>query len=282
MKDNETDIVKWISLVEEEINVKSDRALIITIAAILDMQLENLLKNFMIADSKRDEKLFNNNSPMSNFSAKISVCYYLGLISKYDYNILEKIRKIRNIFAHEIEIKKMDDSQAIKDLCNNLNIPKDMYIPDNFIFSQKDCIEHFDNESLTNKIIKVFKNLTVYLEYRKVDIYESKRTMYENISYVQLLENCLLKVRKNAMQIYKLNEIYKQNLIEKLENIDTNNKERTEIINKIKNIDEVLNAYSKGNISHGLDMNEEETKKALDEISYCIKKLKNNTNEESN
>ena len=274
-KEEKVDITKWMKIVDEEINVKSDRALVITIGSILDTQLESLLKRFLIKDNKRDEKLFNNNSPLSNFSSKISMCYYLGIISKYEYEALEIIRKIRNIFAHEIEIKKLEDSQSIRDLCKILNIPEDIYIPDNFFISGKEEIIKFEDMSLSEKIIKVFKNMTIYLEFRKVDLFESKRIEYKNLSFVQLLEECMRKVIMNSLQRYELNIKHKELLLLKLKKLENDSDEKNELKAQIKEIDKLLNAYSNGNILYGLDMDENETKKALNSINQSIKKLKN-------
>lgn len=274
-KEEKVDITKWMKIVDEEINVKSDRALVITIGSILDTQLEFLLKSFLIKDNKRDEKLFNNNSPLSNFSSKISMCYYLGIISKYEYEALEIIRKIRNIFAHEIEIKKLEDSQSIRDLCKILNIPEDIYIPDNFFISGKEEIIKFEDMSLSEKIIKVFKNMTIYLEFRKVDLFESKRIEYKNLSFVQLLEECMRKVIMNSLQRYELNIKHKELLQLKLKKLKNDSDEKNELKAQIKEIDKLLNAYSNGNILYGLDMDENETKKALNSINQSIKKLKN-------
>lgn len=274
-KEEKVDITKWMKIVDEEINVKSDRALVITIGSILDTQLESLLKSFLIKDNKRDEKLFNNNSPLSNFSSKISMCYYLGIISKYEYEALEIIRKIRNIFAHEIEIKKLEDSQSIRDLCKILNIPEDIYIPDNFFISGKEEIIKFEDMSLSEKIIKVFKNMTIYLEFRKVDLFESKRIEYKNLSFVQLLEECMRKVIMNSLQRYELNIKHKELLLLNLKKLKNDSDEKNELKAQIKEIDKLLNAYSNGNILYGLDMDENETKKALNSINQSIKKLKN-------
>ena len=274
-KEEKVDITKWMKIVDEEINVKSDRALLITIGSILDTQLESLLKSFLIKDNKRDEKLFNNNSPLSNFNSKISMCYYLGIISKYEYEALEIIRKIRNIFAHEIEIKKLEDSQSIRDLCKTLNIPEDIYIPDNFFISGKEEIIKFEDMSLSEKIIKVFKNMTIYLAFRKVDLFESKRIEYKNLSFVQLLEECMRKVTMNSLQIYELNIKHKELLLLKLKKSENDSDEKKELKAQIKKIDKLLNEYSNGNILYGLDMDENEAKKALNSINQSIKKLQN-------
>ena len=276
-KEEKVDIIKWMKIVDEEINVKSDRALVITIGSILDTQLESLLKNFLIKDNKIDERLFNNNSPLSNFGSKIWMCYYLGIISKYEYKALEIIRKIRNIFAHEIEIKKLEDSQSIRDLCKTLNIPEEIYIPDNFFISVKEEEIKFEDMSLSEKIIKVFKNITVYLEFRRVDLFECKRTEYKNLSFVQLLEECMRKVKMNSLQIYELNVKHKELLLLKLKNIKNDSDEKNKLKAQIEKIDKLLNAYSNGNILYGLDIDENETKKALNSINQSLKKLQNDS-----
>ena len=274
-KEEKVDITKWMKIVDEEINVKSDRALVITIGSILDTQLESLLKSFLIKDNKRDERLFNNYSPLSNFGSKISMCYYLGIISKYEYEALETIRKIRNIFAHEIEIKKLEDSQSIRDLCKTLNIPEERYIPDNFFISVKKERIKFEEMSLSEKIIKVFKNMTIYFEFRKVDLFEFKRTEYKNLSFAQLLEECMRKVKMNSLQIYELNVKHKELLLLKLKNIKNDSDEKNKLKAQIEKIDKLLNAYSNGNILYGLDIDENKTKKALNSINHSVKKLQN-------
>lgn len=129
--------------------------------------------------------------------------------------------------------------------------------------------------SLSEKIIKVFKNMTIYLEFRKVDLFESKRIEYKNLSFVQLLEECMRKVTMNSLQIYELNIKHKELLLLKLKKLKNDSDEKNKLKAQIKEIDKLLNAYFNGNILYGLDMDENETKKALNSINQSIKKLKN-------
>ena len=147
------------------------------------------------------------------------------------------------------------------------------YIPDIFFISGKKEIIKFEDMSLSEKIIKVFKNMTIYLEFRKVDLFESKRIEYKNLSFVQLLEECMRKVTMNSLQIYELNIKYKELLLLKLKKLENDSDEKNELKDQIKKIDKLLNAYSNGNILYGLDVNENETKKALNSINQIIKKL---------
>lgn len=250
------DVLKWMSIVEEEINVKSDRALIITIASILDIQLEKLLKNFMINNSKIDENLFKGNAPLSTFSSKISICYNLGLISKYEYQTIEIIKKIRNRFAHDIEIKKMTDNQAIMDLCNKLTIPKKLYIPPTLIFTNTGKLKKIDTEPLSNidistKLVKVFKNLTMYLEYRIIEISEFKRKEYENVSCLQLLKDMKKRIIEINKKMYNLNLKYKDTLLLELDTPNRDSNEIEKIQKEIQKIDNAIKAYEDGNMFFG-------------------------------
>ncbi len=51
------------------------------------------------------------------------MAYYLKIISESEMKLLNDIWKIRNKFAHEIDISKGRVSDAIKDKCLNLVIP---------------------------------------------------------------------------------------------------------------------------------------------------------------
>ena len=280
---DDIDILKWISIVEEEINIKSDRALVITIASILDTQLEKILKEFMIHDKKVDDKIFNNNSPLSNFSSKVSMCYYLGLISEYEYKTLETIRKIRNILAHEIEIKKMNDSQSIVDLCNMLTIPEKICIPDKLMFSENEDMKKNDEKPLTSidiqsKLIKVFKNLTIFLEYRIIETYNVKRTEYKNISLLQLLEDSKERILNQNQQIYNYSIKLKEStllVIEKYTIIGDKEEEIKKLKDEIAIIDERIKAYDSGNFFYGTTLDKYGSPqlfmKILDEIILELK-----------
>lgn len=85
---------------------ESDRGAVLVGAAILEDTLRDLIsststENGLSAKSVAD--LFSMNGPASTFSAKTLVCYAFGLISKDLYDDLNRIRKIRNKFAHTSE-----------------------------------------------------------------------------------------------------------------------------------------------------------------------------------
>lgn len=84
---------------------ESDRGCVIFCAAMLEDELESLLRaNCLKAASvvkKVVDPMFQGYAPLSTFSAKIQVSYALGLIPEHVYEGLNLIRKLRNVFAHE-------------------------------------------------------------------------------------------------------------------------------------------------------------------------------------
>ena len=85
---------------------------VIASAAILDNQLERVLKKAMRPLSKKMHKrLFESFGPLSDLASKILMAYALRIISVEIYDELEKIRQIRNEFAHSSEILNFDSKQ---------------------------------------------------------------------------------------------------------------------------------------------------------------------------
>lgn len=122
--------VEWLQIVQNEIKDDNNRSTAIVCASILDTQLENLLKKALYTDKNIDKKLFSGaNSILSTFSSKITMAFYLRIISENEMKLLNEIRKIRNMFAHEIDISKGQVSNSIKDRCLNLTIPQGMFVP---------------------------------------------------------------------------------------------------------------------------------------------------------
>lgn len=191
----------WLQTVANELKNMSDRATIIVMASILDVQLEKLLKAYLI-DSNESTKLFKSNGPLSTFSSKINLCYCLGIISKHELNTINVLRRIRNQFAHEIQVSSFNDDQSTIDLSKTLSIPAGMYVPillqvDNDIM-QPFPVDVFDKADVRNKILLAFYYITNYLECRF--IYLKKRSEFVAPPVWQLLEDT----------ISKRNEIYNE------------------------------------------------------------------------
>jgi len=78
-------------------------------AARLDLALEKLLKATMHPHTGGDDNLFDPDRPFGTFSAKIALCFRLGLINKEVEHALQMLRKVRNEFAHSFEDSSLAD-----------------------------------------------------------------------------------------------------------------------------------------------------------------------------
>lgn len=102
--------------VQEVVFSDNERAGVICGAAMLDLQLETIIRRFILpAKSKsEDERLFGANAPLATFSGKIAMAYRLGLIPPVVADMLDRIRKIRNDYAHDVAIRSLNDDDKCK------------------------------------------------------------------------------------------------------------------------------------------------------------------------
>ena len=98
---------------------ESDRGCALFAAAFLDKALSDLLYLSLVTDKRIEKDLFEGTAPLSSFSARIKLAFYLGKISKECRADLDTIRSIRNEFAHHAELVSFD-SQSVADRCRNL------------------------------------------------------------------------------------------------------------------------------------------------------------------
>ncbi len=109
---------------EEVFQSGSDRAAIICGVAMLDFQLEQILRIHLLGGVavKDKDHLFDSNGPLANFSSRIKLCGCLKLLPGSAVNGLHKLREIRNTFAHDVEVPTLNDppfSDKIKSLMAN-------------------------------------------------------------------------------------------------------------------------------------------------------------------
>ncbi len=104
-----------------ELSKDSDRGAAIVGSAIVEDQLGANLQDFLHhAPTMADRFLFNN-GPVATFSAKIDLGLLVGFYSAAVHAELTTIRKIRNKFAHSLEVKGFGDQQ-ISDWAKNLTL----------------------------------------------------------------------------------------------------------------------------------------------------------------
>jgi hypothetical protein len=88
---------------------EGERAAVVLGAARLDVSLERLLKKLMHPHPGGSDNLFDTERPLSSFSAKIALAYRLGVIDRNFEHALQMVRKIRNAFAHSIDVASLSD-----------------------------------------------------------------------------------------------------------------------------------------------------------------------------
>lgn len=107
---------------EELFHNETDRAAAVLAASYLENIVGMSIKSFLVDDPSVEE-LFEGYGPLSSFSARISVAYALGLITKDMRNDLNYIRKIRNHFAHHPSEVSFTLS-PVRNFCSNFSTNK--------------------------------------------------------------------------------------------------------------------------------------------------------------
>ena len=153
------------------------RTVIIVGSSKIDDLLVNIISNYLlpkIVKNKDQDELLEGDKPLATFSSRIKLVYRLGIIHISLYQVLEKIRNIRNISAHEMlfDIAKSPLKDRINSLYqeiskkNSFILTKERYF-NNDIFSKLDelkcsfltiCVLL---EAINAKIEKVKVNLSI-------------------------------------------------------------------------------------------------------------------------
>jgi DNA-binding MltR family transcriptional regulator len=117
---------------------RTHSGIVLTTVAVLDNQLELALKKTMRPLSKKlYEQLFGPFRPLSTFSSKIVMARALGIITTDIYTELEKIRRIRNEFAHSSKLLNFESDEIAPKL---LALKKRQPIKTNPSMQFLDCV----------------------------------------------------------------------------------------------------------------------------------------------
>ena len=289
------ELTSWVQAVFNELEGKNLRSVVILCVSILDVQLENLIKAVLIDDKNRDDSLFEGNMPLSTFSAKISMAFYLGLITEHEKNTLSTIRKIRNKLAHEIIIESSEVQQSINGLISYLSIPQGMYLPIELfcgIPSQIDKSYNPANEKDPMKrFVNAFYYLTEYLSFHKLEhprlekrnallpyIYiEIVRDVLveDNRRIVDRLKKCIEKATKDIEMLTKYaGKAKKQYRGIKLDTFDSYQDAITIVNDELRGFREELQMRESGNYSLHPDSNYANTCQTIQAMNVMIDQMK--------
>jgi len=124
-----------------EFKNESDRGVAVLAGSLIENYLAKYLKHHMVDDPKIDE-LFQGFGPFSDFGKRIDCAYAFNLILKKEKEILDKIKKIRNHFAHNI-FDAAFDKQPVSNWCKSYLISD--LLPNTSPDPDKDKSKDWDN-----------------------------------------------------------------------------------------------------------------------------------------
>lgn len=111
----------------EEMEANGDRTMVIVAVSLLEEAIAQAVANALNADVLETKykgetlysRIFGERGAMATLSAKIDMLFALGLVDRQAYVDLHTVRRIRNVFAHEVGVSFSD--QSIADLAANLS-----------------------------------------------------------------------------------------------------------------------------------------------------------------
>jgi hypothetical protein len=121
----------WVFLDDGEksildtLDFDSDRAVAIVTGSMIEIRLERALRNRFQRDKDIEGRLFQPSGPLGTFGAKIDLAYATGLITLAAHRDLTTFKDIRNLFAHNLQIKDFR-SRRIVDKAKNLQFVDDL------------------------------------------------------------------------------------------------------------------------------------------------------------
>jgi len=101
-----------------ELQSESQRGQVLVITAFIEDLVERTLREYLPKQTSTESLLSGAMAPIGNLAAKTALACSLDLITASEYNNIEIVRKIRNKFAHTVDVSFMD--QSIVALTNNL------------------------------------------------------------------------------------------------------------------------------------------------------------------
>ena len=120
----------------DEFDAESDRAAALVAAALLDQNLEDLLRAFMVDDQRETGYILGTN--LQSLGSRVRACYCLGLISLGEAHDLRVVKEIRNHFAHNLHVSFQD--AKVQSNCQKLRMVQRM-LPEGARLSPRRMLE---------------------------------------------------------------------------------------------------------------------------------------------
>lgn len=247
LKEVNAEIENLNLLKNELLSSPSDRSCVIVAVSYLDELLMEIIKLFITIPTKKEDnnKLFEGYGPLSSFNSKVVIAYRLGLISEYEYQSLQAIRKIRNNFAHRLDFQKLD---TIKDKLQTI-IPNRSLLPPEVILVPKyenqevplPDIPTIDINSARDIFVKSVLCLQNCLSTRRIRTAFDKRKTPNNYTSLLDIENeKIFASKRNIEQLDKIKELlleHRRLLCEQKILLKDCNKNIEQVESEIKKVD---------------------------------------------
>ena len=108
---------------------ESDRAVGVLAPAYLDEVLTRAIRAKLLPTTSTGNLLSSDRGALASFASKIDLAHSLGLIEEVTWKNLHVLRKIRNDFAHDVDLHDFSHDTII-DKCRNLIFPANQKIAD--------------------------------------------------------------------------------------------------------------------------------------------------------
>ncbi len=155
----------------QDIITSSDRVLIITMVALFESRLKDILRAYFIDDEDNTaERILNPmGGAISSFTVMLDTIYLVGLLSNKARKVLKSMAHLRNIFAHHHDIRNFEDFSSSK---HNETINKFRKKCKKFITSSNQDVEQIDPRDL---FLALSPTLRIELSYAKRHAQQVKR-----------------------------------------------------------------------------------------------------------
>lgn len=107
----------------EEIGVLPDRLVGLLAPIALDHHLVQAIKVRWVDDGEVLDELLRDGGPIGSFGIRVRIGFAMGLYCEETYRDLLRLNKIRNLFAHKLEVGSFVHQQA-QDLAMALSLPR--------------------------------------------------------------------------------------------------------------------------------------------------------------
>ena len=103
----------------KEFQSESDRGAALVGAALLDQKLAETLRAFLVENRVAKTLVEGANAPLGTLAARLQASFALGLIDEFEFREINRVRKVRNEFAHRAHGTTFSDPK-IKGTCGSL------------------------------------------------------------------------------------------------------------------------------------------------------------------